>query len=1092
MKRMHGVSIITLVISIIIVIILATVIFFNISKTNIYDSSKIAKLVQQRDNLNSTSLLYISKVNSSMVDIYSNKEIILGKVDNFSGVVTDYNIILKGMNLYVVDEEKLKYTYDIKLPKISNKENAKWYIDIATGNFYLIYDSAEYYERYYGEYDKETEELKNGNLSSFVMTKKGFLWGEGMVPSASGIKIEMSNKDWTNKDITLTLRDIPDDVVLTEYLLPRTQEWVKYEDKITVPENGVVTIKVTNKFGNDDVKTIIIDKIDKLIPNNIKFTPNSAENVKKVIVVIDDIDDEEETQKYGKSGIKEIKYVWTLENSPLNEEDTIWNTADIIKNGTAIEREGITQTNYIQVLVEDVAGNKKVFVSGAYVIDNTPPNANQITAILSPNAWTNQNITVILTNLPTDAVVVQYTLPGSNVWNNYNGVFSVNSNGNVNVRVEDVAGNEAVKTILIEKIDKLAPQSVSFSPNSSSATKSVTVEITAQDALANSTSGNSGIKSIKYQWKTTNTLIDVTDSSWNSAGLVVNGKTVIRNGVTETDYLQVLVEDNAGNKKVFASSSYVIDNTPPNVNVITATMSPNTWTNSDVTVTLNNIPDDATLKQYKLPGSNAWVNYTGSFKIAQNGTITVRMQDIAGNEATKTIIVDKIDKLIPTSLSLSPNSSSATKSVTVKVTGQDALANSTSGSSGIKSIKYQWKTTNTLIAITDSSWSSASTITNGGSITKNAVTQTNYLHVLLEDNAGNKKSFVSGAYVIDNTAPNANAITATLSPNTWTNQNVSVTLGNIPSDATLKQYKLPGSSTWVNYTGAFSVASNGSVNVRVQDAAGNESTKTILINKIDKLVPSSIALSPNSSGGASTITVKITATDAAANTTSGSSGIAEVKYQWRTTNTALAATDSSWNNASTIVNGTSINKSGAGMVYLHVRAKDNAGNYKVVVSSTYILHTHTDSCYVHKHTSSCYTTHYHSSSCYTYQTYQITCPTCNGTGRRACNGSTTSTQRDYTHGVTPCDCGSYRDGGHDILVSCSTCGSSMVTYKWWGACPGCGKGGASQNCGTFSHSTISCPTTVTSGSNVLTCGRSNGTSYLTCGRSENLSYNCGY
>ncbi len=94
-------------------------------------------------------------------------------------------------------------------------------------------------------------------------------------------------------------------------------------------------------------------------------------------------------------------------------------------------------------------------------------------------------------------------------------------------------------------------------------------------------------------------------------------------------------------------------------------------------------------------------------------------------------------------MTYSPNTASNVKSVTIKVTETDAAAASGYCSSGIASIKYQWTTSNTALATNNTSWNSAVTVTNGGSIIRNSIIATNYLQTLVTDNAGNQKVFVS-------------------------------------------------------------------------------------------------------------------------------------------------------------------------------------------------------------------------------------------------------------------------------------------------------------------------------------------------------------
>lgn len=88
---------------------------------------------------------------------------------------------------------------------------------------------------------------------------------------------------------------------------------------------------------------------------------------------------------------------------------------------------------------------------------------------------------------------------------------------------------------------------------------------------------------------------------------------------------------------------------------------------------------------------------------------------------------------------------------------------------------------------------------------------------------------------------------ATFSPSTTspTNLNVTVTI-NYPADATVKQYKIGESGTWMSYSSAVSMAANGVVYARSQDAVGNWSEESsYTVNNIDKIAPVVATFTPS-------------------------------------------------------------------------------------------------------------------------------------------------------------------------------------------------------------------------------------------------------
>ena len=64
-KEIKGISLIVLVITIIVIIILSSAVILNVIKNNPMNSAKIAKLVQEKESLDSSMQMYIAKIMSS-------------------------------------------------------------------------------------------------------------------------------------------------------------------------------------------------------------------------------------------------------------------------------------------------------------------------------------------------------------------------------------------------------------------------------------------------------------------------------------------------------------------------------------------------------------------------------------------------------------------------------------------------------------------------------------------------------------------------------------------------------------------------------------------------------------------------------------------------------------------------------------------------------------------------------------------------------------------------------------------------------------------------------------------------------------------
>ncbi len=156
MKAKKGISLIVLVITIIVIIILAGAVILNMTKNNPMDSAKVAKLVQQRDSLESATLLYAQQIMAATQGEYGLSDILQGNaVKSAAGVtpVVKYTGITTGTALTnvtgasttatfkVADSTVTKDTIDFALPE-SGVSGAYWAVDTASGKFYLVVPAA--------------------------------------------------------------------------------------------------------------------------------------------------------------------------------------------------------------------------------------------------------------------------------------------------------------------------------------------------------------------------------------------------------------------------------------------------------------------------------------------------------------------------------------------------------------------------------------------------------------------------------------------------------------------------------------------------------------------------------------------------------------------------------------------------------------------------------------------------------------------------------------------------------------------------------------------------------------------------------------
>ncbi|MDP5274625.1 Kelch repeat-containing protein [Chengkuizengella axinellae] len=246
-------------------------------------------------------------------------------------------------------------------------------------------------------------------------------------------------------------------------------------------------------------------------------------------------------------------------------------------------------------------------------------------------------------------------------------------------------------------------------------------------------------------------------------------------------------------------------------------------------------------------------------------------------------------------------------------------------------LEFSWSKSNT----NASGWS---IFTSGDLLALDSVTGTYYLHIRAEDKAGNKATFVSNLFLIDNKAPIIQY--GTDGSATWS-QMVSTTVtvkddeSNIDS-GTLEYAWSDSISEPVNGWSGFTsgeeltlenVTGTYYLHVRAEDNVGNHKTEVSGQFLLDNTEPV-ISITPNGNDAWSqTQATTVTVTD-------DHSGVdtSTLEYVW---------SDSS----SPPVDGWSVFNSGdeltlqseTGVYYLHVRAEDEAGNQKTQVSSHFLV-----------------------------------------------------------------------------------------------------------------------------------------------------------
>lgn len=247
------------------------------------------------------------------------------------------------------------------------------------------------------------------------------------------------------------------------------------------------------------------------------------------------------------------------------------------------------------------------------------------------------------------------------------------------------------------------------------------------------------------------------------------------------------------------------------------------------------------------------------------------------------------------------------KSHSTKVTIQVDEANLTSS-------QYAWSTSE---STPTSGWINFG---NGQTISRSSGTGDYYLHVKATSSLGITTNSRTNVFKFDNTEP---TVTLYQSPTEYTNSDVKITVSGIDSHSDVKRIQLPNGN-WVDgSTITYTATANGTYSFRVEDHAGNISTKSITVNNIDKTAPT-ISLSQNGGGWAHLHFTTINASD------SGGSGLKSLEYRWTTSSSF--PTDS----FTAITSGNLVNApESTGDYYLHVKAIDNVGNVRQFTSNVF-------------------------------------------------------------------------------------------------------------------------------------------------------------
>ena len=590
-----------------------------------------------------------------------------------------------------------------------------------------------------------------------------------------------------------------------------------------VSKSGVTTIRVITTDGTNTVngKNYVI-KIDKEAPISgalkMQLDNSNGAEYKNDTWTKHDVYVSLQQGNSNLSGIKSTVYNVTGAETHTNQTQplTLKTTGTYTINVITTNNVGITSTKTYTVK-----------------IDKDAPEAGKLIMKLGDNkgndyadgTWTNQNVYVTLNNGSAGTTTYASVSGSAQSVASTTGATTIEAAGTTTLKVTTTDGTNSVSNTYVIKIDKTAPTAgtLTMKLNSSKGAAYTANTWTANSVYVHLNNGSdetngSGHKSTSYSITG-----PTTASGTNDATLTTTG----------TYTAKITTTDNAGNSAT-RTVTIKIDKEKPVTPTITNAKN-NTWTHDNVTVTIKSSDNHSGIDRIEWYENNAWTtraltttNGTGtiSYTVNRNETVRFRAVDKVGNVSAEATTIVKIDKTAPTNTA--PTATVTAQSITVTCKQTDSL-------SGIKSgtTQYALKTGDT--------WSAWQT---SNKFTKLKQSTSYVVKTKVTDNAGNSaessettvytSKLAAGTLTLKHTDASGAAYTS----NTWTKDNVYVTLNN-GSAGTTTYASVSGSAQTVaaGTTGATTITTAGTTTLKVTTTDGTNTSTNSYIIKIDKTAP---------------------------------------------------------------------------------------------------------------------------------------------------------------------------------------------------------------------------------------------------------------
>lgn len=280
-----------------------------------------------------------------------------------------------------------------------------------------------------------------------------------------------------------------------------------------------------------------------------------------------------------------------------------------LKNGSCDYT--VDQNGKYVIQATDIAGNKNTKEITISKIDNTLP---QLTVTGKTNGWTNDDVILTINASDTQAGLNTVKVNDKIItMTNGVGTYTATQNGTYTVVATDKIGNTNQKSIIVNNIDRNAPELTVTGKTDELTKENIVLTIKASDNESGLAKVNVNEKEIKLS---------------NGTGTY----TISQNGT-----YKVTAIDKAGN---LSEKEIVIDNIykgKPTLDVKTEARE------KEVILTINVSSGTVGLKKLTVNGKNVYItNNKATYTVTQNGTYTIVLTDNLENEVKKDIVIDSL------------------------------------------------------------------------------------------------------------------------------------------------------------------------------------------------------------------------------------------------------------------------------------------------------------------------------------------------------------------------------------------------------------------------------------------------------------------